>query len=162
MGIVSALRRQRDALLLRQAINDGLVLGHDVRIMGRPEFGSEPCLVSIGDHITISVNVKFVTHDGATWVFRDRPEYLRLQRFGRIGIGDNCFIGAGAILMPGIRIGPNSVVAAGAVVTRSVSAQHGSATLTSNPSLHTSAAPRTPSTRVRSCTTSSNIMSPSR
>ena len=35
-------------------------------------------------------------------------------------IEDNCFIGARAIIMPGVTIGPNSVVGAGAVVTRNV------------------------------------------
>lgn len=40
--------------------------------------------------------------------------------FGRIEIGDNCFIGAHAIVMPGVSICANTIVAAGSVVTRSV------------------------------------------
>jgi len=35
-------------------------------------------------------------------------------------IGRNCFIGAHAIILPGIRIGDGSIVAAGSVVTRDV------------------------------------------
>jgi acetyltransferase-like isoleucine patch superfamily enzyme len=35
-------------------------------------------------------------------------------------VGENCFIGAGAILMPGVQIGDDSIVAAGAVVTKDV------------------------------------------
>lgn len=35
-------------------------------------------------------------------------------------IGDDCWIGAGAILLPGVTIGNGSIVAAGAVVTRDV------------------------------------------
>src|SRR4030042_937975 len=50
------------------------------------------------------------------------PPYLGMQRFGRIVIGDNCFIGAHAIIMPDVSIGSNAVVGAGAVVTRSVPA----------------------------------------
>ena len=37
-----------------------------------------------------------------------------------VHIGENCWIGAGAIILPGIRIGNGSVVAAGAVVNKDV------------------------------------------
>ena len=110
----------RDRRMLRSYVKAGLRLGRDVRVIGKPDFGSEPYLIEIGNHVTISSNVTFITHDGATWVFRHLPAYLGLQRFGRIVIGDNCFIGAGAIIMPGVSIGSNYVVGAGAVVTRSV------------------------------------------
>jgi acetyltransferase-like isoleucine patch superfamily enzyme len=116
------LSRLRDQRLLRSYVRAGLKLGRDVRVIGKPDFGSEPYLIEIGNHVTISSNVTFITHDGATWVFRHLPPYLGLQRFGRIVIGDNCFIGASAIIMPGVSIGSNSVVGAGAVVTRSVPA----------------------------------------
>jgi len=41
-------------------------------------------------------------------------------KYGRINILDNCVIGERAILLPGVTIGPDSVVAAGSVVSRSV------------------------------------------
>ena len=37
-----------------------------------------------------------------------------------VKIGDDCWIGAGSIILPGVRIGNGSVVAAGAVVNRDV------------------------------------------
>lgn len=37
-------------------------------------------------------------------------------------IGDYCFIGYGAIILPGVQIGNNSIVAAGSVVTKNVPA----------------------------------------
>ena len=37
-----------------------------------------------------------------------------------VDVRDNCFIGAGAIILPGVTIGPNSIVAAGAVVNSDV------------------------------------------
>lgn len=35
-----------------------------------------------------------------------------------VDIGDGCWVGARAILLPGVRVGPGCVIAAGAVVTR--------------------------------------------
>ncbi len=110
----------RNAMLRRSAVRRGLRLGRDVRIIGKPDFGSEPYLVEIGDHVTISAHVTFVTHDGGTWVFRHLPEYAGLQRFGRIKIGNNCFVGARAIILPDVSIGDDCVIGAGSVVTRSV------------------------------------------
>ncbi len=98
----------------------GLDVPSDCRLMDIPHVGSEPYLISIGRHVTISSDVTFITHDGGTWVFRDESRYRRVIKFGRIVIHDNCFIGARAMIMPGVSIGPNAVVAAGAVVTRNV------------------------------------------
>ncbi len=120
MGVLSFVGELRSRWLLRSFVRRGLTLGRDVRIIGKPDFGNEPYLITIGDHVTISTHVEFVTHDGATWVFRDRPEYQGLQRFGPIEIGNNCFIGTRTIILPGVSIGDNCVVGAGSVVTRPV------------------------------------------
>jgi len=45
------------------------------------------------------------------------PEYAK-----PITIGDDCWIGGGAIILPGVTIGEHCVVGAGAVVTKSVAA----------------------------------------
>ena len=37
-----------------------------------------------------------------------------------VEIGDNCFLGAGVIVLPGTRVGKNAIVGAGAVVTGEV------------------------------------------
>lgn len=87
---------------------------------GWPVWGSEPYLISIGKHAQIARGVVFITHDGGTEVFKREKEYAEVIKYGRITIHDNCMIGYGVILMPGIEIGPNSVVSAGSVVTRSV------------------------------------------
>jgi maltose O-acetyltransferase len=39
-----------------------------------------------------------------------------------VTIGENCWIGAGSVVLPGVSVGDDSVVAAGAVVTRDVPA----------------------------------------
>jgi acetyltransferase-like isoleucine patch superfamily enzyme len=107
---------------LNRLIAQGLQIAGDCRLIGMPNFGSEPYLISIGEHVTISSRVNFINHDGGTWVFRRQPRYADVIKYGRIVIHDNCFIGAGATIMPGVSIGPNSVIAASSVVTRSVPA----------------------------------------
>lgn len=44
----------------------------------------------------------------------------RTDAFGRIVIGNNSFIGAGSIILPGVTIGDNCIVAAGSIVTKSL------------------------------------------
>jgi acetyltransferase-like isoleucine patch superfamily enzyme len=80
--------------------------------------GVEPYLVKIGNHVTIAAGVRFITHDGGAWIFRD--EIPDLQVLGPIIIEDNCVVGEDAILMPNIRIGPNSIVGAGSVVINTI------------------------------------------
>lgn len=91
--------------------------------MDMPNFGSEPYLISIGTHVTISTGVTFITHDGGTWVFRHRPEFRNVIKYGRIVIHDNCFIGHGSTIMPGVSIDPNAVVAAHSLVAKNVPPQ---------------------------------------
>ncbi|MVX37328.1 acyltransferase, partial [Myroides sp. LoEW2-1] len=80
-------------------------------------FGSEPYLIEIGDDVRVTADVKFFCH-GAARVFR--KENPNFDFFGKIKIGDNVYIGNNALLMPGITIGNNVIVAAGSVITKSV------------------------------------------
>lgn len=111
------LARYNDFTIAEYFRSQGARIGDDCRIMIRT-FGSEPFLVEIGNHCTIAPEAALVTHDGGAWIFTN--EIPSLQSFGRIVIEDNCFIGLRAIIMPGVRIGRNSVVGAGAVVTKDV------------------------------------------
>lgn len=118
MNVLSLRSRWR----LSRYIKQGLQIANDCRLITMPDFGSEPYLVSIGKHVTISARVTFITHDGGTWVFRDQEQFRDVIKYGRIVIHDNCFIGNGSTIMPGVSIGPNSVVAAHSVVTKDVPA----------------------------------------
>ncbi|MGL4339332.1 MAG: acyltransferase [Rhodoglobus sp.] len=95
----------------------GVQIGDGCRIISSV-ITTEPWLVSIGDRVTISSKVTLVTHDGSGWLFRD--DRGRRYRYARIQIGSDVFIGAGAIIMPGVQIGDRCVVGAGSVVTRSI------------------------------------------
>lgn len=79
---------------------------------------SEPFLVEIGNNVAIASGVRFLTHDGASYIFRD--EFPGLRYFGKIVIEDNCFIGARSIILPGVRVGKGSIVGMSSVVIRDV------------------------------------------
>jgi acetyltransferase-like isoleucine patch superfamily enzyme len=108
------------AVRLWRLRRQGLTIADDCRLSGMPSFGSEPYLISIGRHVAMADEVAFITHDGGTHVFRDREPYRKVIKYGRITVLDNCVIGYRAIILPGVVIGPNSVVSAGSVVTRNV------------------------------------------
>ncbi len=102
----------------------GVKVGKDVRLVAinGGTFGSEPYLIEIGDRVTITGGVQFVTHDGGVWVFREK--HPDIDVFGQIVIGNNVFIGFGAIIMPGVNIGDNVVIGAGSVVAKDIPANH--------------------------------------
>ncbi|WP_105213413.1 acyltransferase [Pseudoalteromonas sp. T1lg22] len=81
-------------------------------------FGSEPYLVEIGDDVTITAGVRIITHDGSTFLFRQK--HPKIDVMGPVTIGNNTFIGMNSIIMPGVKIGDNCIVGAMSVVTRSV------------------------------------------
>lgn len=95
----------------------GVKVGSNCRILIR-SFGSEPFLIEIGDDVTVSSGVQLITHDGATWLVRD--EVGRRFHYAPIKIGNSVFVGAGAVIMPGVEIGNNVIIGAGSVVTKSV------------------------------------------
>lgn len=95
----------------------GTRVGQGCRIY-TSKFGSEPWLISIGDRVTVTAGVRFITHDGATWLVHD--EKGRRCRYAPIEIGDDVFIGSDALILPGVRIGSRCIIAAGSVVSKSV------------------------------------------
>jgi acetyltransferase-like isoleucine patch superfamily enzyme len=73
---------------------------------GGIDIGSD---VMIGSHCAITSQ----THD-------TRPDARRANIHRKVMIARNVWIGSGSIILPGISIGENSVIAAGSVVTKDV------------------------------------------
>ena len=96
----------------------GVRVGERCKIHNNPRecFGSEPWLVSIGNHVLVATGVKFITHDGGTFLFID--EYPKTNVLGPIYVRDNVYIGMNAMILPNVTIEDNVIVAAGAVVTK--------------------------------------------
>lgn len=100
---------------INEARKIGVQVGENCRFIDtrKATFSTEPFLISIGNHVSMT-NPQFVTHDGGVWVFRTK--YPEIELFGKIEIGNNCFIGVGVSLLPNTKIGNNCIVAAGAIV----------------------------------------------
>lgn len=114
------LNRLFNFMKLQYFKKKGLNISSEAILIGMPDWGSEPYLITIEKNVKITKGVKFITHDGGTYVFRHQEKYNRVIRYGKIHIKENCFIGLDTIILPGVTIGPNSVVGAGSVVTKDV------------------------------------------
>jgi len=113
--------------------------GYNISV-GRNTFMNFNCVildvlpVHIGEDCQIGPNVQIYT--------ADHPLDPQLRRTGLesgrpVSIGNNVWIGGGAIILPGVCIGDDAVVGAGSVVTRDVPA---GATVVGNPArIHQSA-----------------------
>jgi len=94
----------------------GMKVGKDVVFVETPSFGSEPFLIEIGDRTKITAGCTFINHDGAMYVIRSMEKYKDARNFGRIKLGQNCFVGNNCIFLPGARMGNNCILGAGSVL----------------------------------------------
>lgn len=85
----------------------------------KEHWGSEPYLITIGSNCDITNGVKIFTHGGGRAVRSVDPSF---DCFGKVSIGDYVYIGTNALIMPGVSIGNNVLIAAGSVVTKSIPA----------------------------------------
>ena len=87
----------------------GMDIGREVRIsMGARIDKTNPKGVHIGDFTAITSGAAILTHDFVNRLHTD------------VYIGRNCFIGYGAIVLPGVRIGDSVIVTGNSVVGRDV------------------------------------------
>lgn len=115
-------------------------MGDAVEIVRGVAF-SNPSLIHIGNHVYINVGTRFITHKKGVTIGNDvaiGPDCLfvtvnldttltkeRMTRRDKkinapIEVKDDVWIGARAVILPGVKIGRGSVVGAGSVVTKDV------------------------------------------
>ena len=74
------------------------------------------CPVKIGDFTLFGPGVQILTP-----MHPLNAELRRRQEFGKpISIGADVWVGGGALILPGVRIGSRSVIGAGSIVTRDI------------------------------------------
>ena len=109
--------------VLRRQTDMEYLLAHGMRVGKNSHLYSDatidhiyPHLISIGDNVVISTNVTILTHDASTNVVGAGT------KLGRVSIGNNVWIGSGAVILPGVTIGDNTVIGAGSIVKGEVPA----------------------------------------
>ena len=102
--------------LEKQAREAGVKMGSHNLIASR-FWSTEPYLIKIGSYCQLTEDTHIYTHGGSI-VARDKfPDF---DVFGKVELGNRVYVGAGAIIMPGVTIGDNVLIAAGSVVTKSI------------------------------------------
>ena len=116
--LFSKLTRKGNAYVVDEMRKDGMKIGEGTHIFSNIA-PSEPYLVTIGKNCTISTDVLFLTHDASVGLYKGGRN-INSDICGAITIGNNCFIGNRAIILYGVNIPDNTIVAAGSVVTKSL------------------------------------------
>ena len=110
--VLEKLRYYRYRARMNDLVARGLVLGKNVTVEYTAYIDHNyPYLIRIGNNCSIANYVRVLAHDATVFKFTDGH-----TRVGKVELKDNCFIGEGAIILPGVTIGPNALVAAGSVV----------------------------------------------
>lgn len=95
----------------------GVKLGKGTTVADKNHWSTEPYLIEIGEYCRVAKGVCFFTHGAAQMGRIKYPDY---DFFGKIRIGNRVYIGANSMIMPGVVVEDNVLIAAGSVVTKSV------------------------------------------
>ena len=115
MNLRSLLYKLRGEVPLERLIERGLKVGKNFNRLGGAIIDDSHCwLITIGDNVTMAPRVHVLAHDAST------KNTLGYSRIGLVNIGNNVFIGAESIILPGVTIGDNVVIGAGSVVTKDI------------------------------------------
>ncbi len=110
LRIDSRTTTQKEIELLKAR---GLRIGKNVDIFSDYPFDSlYPGLITIGDYVTISSDVKILTHDASMGYVTNG-----MCKIGEVKIGNHVFIGRGTTILCNVNIGDYAVIGAGSVVT---------------------------------------------
>ena len=100
-----------------QLVEMGMRIGKNfLRMHGTILDPSHCWLITIGNNVTLAPRVHVLAHDASTC------HHLGYARIGRVDIGNNVFIGADTVVLPGVSIGDNSIIGANSTVTKSIPA----------------------------------------
>lgn len=100
---------------LEKLLKRGLKVGKNFHRMGGVTIDAWHCYhITIGDNVVLAPRVHILAHDSSTGIF------IGKTRAANVSIGNNVFVGAGSIILPGVHIGNRVVVGAGSVVTKDI------------------------------------------
>lgn len=96
-------------------IKRGMVVGENFKRLNGVILDPDHCwLIEIGDNVTLAPRVHILCHDASTKMF------LGYTKIGNVKIGNNVFVGAGSVILPGVTIGDDVIIGANSTVTKSI------------------------------------------
>lgn len=81
---------------------------------------NDPNLIRFHNNVVVASGVTFVAHDLINQMIGRRNDLSMHINEDCIEVMDDVFIGSNSVILPGVRIGPRAVIAAGAVVSQDV------------------------------------------
>ena len=107
--------RLRGEYTTEKLISMGLKVGTNFNRLNSVILDPSHCwLIEIGDNVTMAPRVHVLCHDAST------KRFLNYTKIGRVTIGNNVFIGAESVILPGVTIGNNVIVGANSTVTHDI------------------------------------------
>lgn len=100
-------------------LHDRILVIGDRNIIGRGSSIVAHYSIEIGNGVFTGPNI-YITDQNHTFEDLDEPIGRQPTREGPVKIGDGCWIGTGAVILPGVELGKHVVVGANSVVTKSV------------------------------------------
>ena len=114
-GLHNRVQRFRVNRRWAKLCENGMHLGADVWLPDSTWIDPDYCfLISIGDHCGFGAECLILAHDA------QMDEFLDAGRIGRVVIHSSCHIGSRTVILPGVEIGPRTIVGANSVVSRSL------------------------------------------
>jgi len=115
VGFRSKMRQLRVSRRWEKLRENGMHIGEDVWLPSSTWIDPDYCfLISIGNHCGFGEECLILAHDA------QMDEFIDAARIGRVVIHASCHIGARTVVLPGVEIGPRTIVGANSVVSRSL------------------------------------------
>lgn len=113
--IKELLYRLRGEYTIEHLTKMGMKVGKNFNCMKGVILDPSHCwLIDIGDNVTIAPRVYVLCHDASI------KNELGYTKIGRVNIGNNVFIGANSLIMPGVTIGNNVIIGANSTITHNI------------------------------------------
>lgn len=98
-----------------QLVSRGMQVGENFQRQNAVILDPDHCwLIDIGDNVTLAPRVHILCHDAST------KRYLGVTKIGCVKIGNNVFVGADSLVLPGVNIGSNVIIGANSTVTKDI------------------------------------------
>jgi len=113
--IKEVVYRLRGEYTTEKLIKMGMKVGKNFgRLNGVILDPSHCWLIEIGDNVTMAPRVHVLCHDAST------KQFIGYTKIGRVTIGNNVFVGADTVILPGVTIGNNVIIGAHSTVTHDI------------------------------------------